>query len=77
MLRWSLLVSCTGQQTDFMTYTRKTAFHYYKLQDLHWFMCFFHWRPLSHVVPQGVGRVFEGSAKERKAVRFLREIKAI
>lgn len=38
---------------------------------------FFHWRSLSHVVPEGVGRVFEESAKEGKAVRFLREIKAI
>lgn len=38
---------------------------------------FFHWRSLSHVVPQGVGRIYEESAKEGKAVRFLREIKAI
>lgn len=41
MLRWSLLVDCTEQQTDFVTYIRKTAFHYYKLQDLYCFMYFF------------------------------------
>lgn len=41
MLRCSLLVDCTEQQTDFMTDTRKTAFHYYKLQELYCFLCFF------------------------------------
>lgn len=61
MLGWSLLAYCTQQQTNFMTYTTKTAFHYYKLQDLYCFLWFFvfHWRSLSHVVLQGVGRVFE------------------
>lgn len=36
---------------------------------------FFHWRSLSHVVSEGVGRVFEESAKEGKAVKISERYK--
>lgn len=62
-----------------MTDPSKTAFlycDYWTCTVLCGFF-FFHWRSLSNVVPEGVGSVFEQSAKEGKASRFLREIKAI